>query len=86
MERAEGGGFNVIAKWKAAQTQELTQLRPPVVGADSDAAPWWKPGAEGDELVVHTANPPVLCTGFEGSVASSAKHLFDATSAGSCVR
>ena len=35
------------------------------------------PGAEGSELVVHTAQPPVLCTGFEGSVASSARHLFN---------
>ena len=29
------------------------------------------------ELVVHTTQPPVLCTGFEGSVACSAPHLFD---------
>ena len=64
-------------RWKASQNQDLTQLRPPVVGADSDAAPWWKPTAEGSELIVHTAQPPVLCTGFEGSVASSARHLFD---------
>ena len=33
-------------------------------------------GAEGSELVVHTTQPPVLCTGFEGSVASAASHLF----------
>jgi putative flavoprotein involved in K+ transport len=77
VERAEGGGYNVIAQWKAAQTHELTQLRPPVTGADSDAAPWWKSTNEGDELVVHTAHPPVLCTGFEGSVAASAQHLFN---------
>ena len=64
-------------RWKASQKQDLTQLRPPVVGADSDAAPWWKPTAEGSELVVHTAQPPVLCAGFQGSVASSARHLFD---------
>jgi len=29
------------------------------------------------ELVVHTAQPPVLCTGFEGSVAAIARNLFD---------
>ena len=27
--------------------------------------------------MVHTAQPPVLCTGFEGSVASVARNLFD---------
>ncbi len=26
--------------------------------------------------MVHTPQPPVLCTGFEGSVAASARHLF----------
>ena len=37
-------------------------------------------GAEGSELVVHTAHPPVLCTGFEGSVASCvARDLFALT-------
>ena len=34
-------------------------------------------GVEGSELVVHTKHPPVLCTGFEGSVASAAPHLFN---------
>merc|ERR1719291_219379 len=32
---------------------------------------------EGARLVKHTAQPPVLCTGFEGSVAAAARHLFD---------
>jgi len=47
-----------------------------------DAAPFASlgtitpPGAEGSEVVVHTAQPPVLCTGFEGSVASVARNLF----------
>ena len=37
-------------------------------------------GVEGEELVVHTEQPPVLCTGFEGSVASvasTARELFE---------
>ena len=35
-------------------------------------------GPEGSEFVLLTHNPPVLCTGFEGSVASAvASHLFD---------
>ena len=35
-------------------------------------------GAEGSELVLHTAQPPVLCTGFTGSAAASG--LFDLAS------
>ena len=35
------------------------------------------PGPEGSEYVLHTQQPPVLCTGFKGSVASSASHLFN---------
>ena len=27
--------------------------------------------------MLHTQQPPVLCTGFKGSVASSASHLFN---------
>ena len=34
-------------------------------------------GPEGSEFVLPTDNPPVLCTGFKGSVASSASHLFN---------
>ena len=34
-------------------------------------------GAAGEELVVHTTQPPVLATGFEGSVAAVARNLFD---------
>ena len=71
-EASEGGGFNVVAAWKK-QDKPLRpegSLRTPFEGA----AP---PGAEGSELVVHTAQPPVLCTGFEGSVAAVAQNLFD---------
>ncbi|EGB03699.1 hypothetical protein AURANDRAFT_33640 [Aureococcus anophagefferens] len=35
------------------------------------------PGGGFDVLVVHTAHPPVLATGFEGSVAAAARDLFD---------
>ena len=69
VERAEGGGYNVIAEWKAAEHLPLNGQRKPLatlaeVGVHA--------GAEGSELVVHTAQPPVLCTGFEGSVVSGA--------------
>ena len=75
VERAEGGGYNVIAEWKAAEHFPLNGQRKPVASlAEVDA----HAGAEGSELVVHTAQPPVLCTGFEGSVVSGAAcDLFD---------
>ena len=68
------GGFNVTAVWKAAESpHQAAPLRKPVVAAGTNTPV----GAEGSELVVHTAHPPILCTGFEGSVASSAGHLFN---------
>ena len=72
VEEASGGGYNVVAAWKKQETQLRPEgsLRTPFEGA----AP---PGAAGSELVVHTAQPPVLCTGFEGSVAAVARNLFD---------
>ena len=79
VERAAGGGFNVVGAWKAAeQLPPPGPLRKPAHVKDSSPADASTPaGAEGSELVVHTAQLPVLCTGFEGSVASSASHLFD---------
>jgi hypothetical protein len=73
VERAEGGGYNVIAEWKAAEHLPLSGQRKPVASlAEVDA----HAGGEGSELVMHTAQPPVLCTGFEGSVAGVASDLF----------
>ena len=79
VERAAEGGFRVTAAWRAAEEFQRTQLRHPVAGAeaDGDAEGSAAPGAEGSELVIHTPQPPVLCTGFEGSVAASARHLFN---------
>ena len=75
VEKAAGGGFDVVATWKAAESlPPKGPMRKPVVanaGADDPA------GAEGSELVVHTQQPPVLCTGFVGSVAAAASHLFN---------
>lgn len=79
VEKAPAGGFNVTAAWKATEAEDLPpqgKLRKPIEGsgaADKSSAV----GPEGSELVVHTAQPPVLCTGFEGSVASAARHLFN---------
>jgi hypothetical protein len=81
VERAAAGGFNVVATWKAPESFELSawKLRKPLMGyaeAFGTADEGTPAGAEGIELVVHTAHPPVLCTGFVGSVAASARHLF----------
>ena len=80
VERAAAGGFNVVAAWKAAERLPPPgPLRKPLMGHadDGGTADTSTPvGAEGSELVVHTAHPPVLCIGFEGSVASAARHLF----------
>ena len=76
MEAAAEGGFNVVAVWKAAESVNLTKLREPLVGTGADSGVIASAPA-GTEVVVHTAQPPVLCTGFEGSVASAAKDLFN---------
>ena len=81
VEKAPAGGFNVVAAWKAAESlPQPGPLRKPLAehsegGGIKDLSA--TAGVEGSELVVHTAQPPVLCTGFEGSVASSARHLFN---------
>ena len=36
----------------------------------------WEPGEEDTTLVLHTPNPPVLATVFEGSVVATVGHLF----------
>jgi putative flavoprotein involved in K+ transport len=77
VEKAAAGGFNVVAAWRAVEPPlPAGPLRKPLgsaAGIDTGSTT----RAEGSELVVHTTQPPVLCTGFEGSVASAAGHLFD---------
>ena len=81
VERAAEGGFNVVAKWKAAEPEPTSaSLRRAVVshaGGDEAAEARTRGSAEGTELVLHTPQPPVLCTGFEGSVATVARDLFE---------
>ena len=76
VEKADEGGFNVVAEWKASEPIRLSGRRKPLagttqVGGIAERLP------EGSEVVVHTPQAPVLCTGFEGSVASAAGDLFD---------
>ena len=78
VEKAPAGGFNVIAAWKAAEKlQPVGPLRQQFSQLGAVCQQSTPGGAEGSELVVHTAHPPVLCTGFEGSVAAAARHLFN---------
>ena len=80
VEKAAAGGFNVIAQWKAAEDlPPQGPMRKLLAGQaeTGDSADTGTPrGAVGSELVVHTTQPPVMCTGFEGSVAAAARDLF----------
>lgn len=75
----ERGGFLVTAEWKAVEElpegpslRNLTNLN---IASEHQ-------GKEGSTIVLHTPNPPVLCTGFVGSVAAAASHLFDFSEGG----
>ena len=70
MEEAKGGGYNVVAEWKAPEKEKV------LVTGLKRVTPPSETGAEATELVVHTAQPPILATGFEGSVAAAAPDLF----------
>jgi hypothetical protein len=71
------GGFDVTAEWKDQEEVPHAPLRDLVRGAPTEPR-----GTKGDTIVLHTNHPPILCTGFEGSVAASAGHLFDFNNAG----
>mmetsp|Transcript_291 Transcript_291/g.643 ORF Transcript_291/g.643 Transcript_291/m.643 type:complete len:604 (-) Transcript_291:145-1956(-) len=70
--KVEKGGFNVSAAW--SDTDEELAHAP--LRDLSHMVPAETPGKPGSALVLHTPHPPVLCTGFEGSVAAAARHLF----------
>lgn len=72
IEKATNGGFDVTAEWKAVEEAPHAPLRELV-----NTVPTETSSAEGMTLVLHTPNPPILCTGFEGSVAAAAGHLFE---------
>ena len=75
-EGGDDSGYRVTAEWKALEdAPEIPNLRKFVnrdVGEEAQ-------GEVGSTIVLHTPNSPILCTGFEGSVAASASHLFDFT-------
>ncbi len=71
-----GGGYNVVCKWKGQSESELQAPRRSLrdlVKKD----PTEPRGTTGDRFVLHTKQPPILCTGFDGSVAARASHLFE---------
>lgn len=71
-KNAEKGGFNVVAVWKQAEEASHAPLREMVAKAPEESI-----GTEGSTITLHTPNPPILGTGFEGSVAAAAPHLFE---------
>ena len=77
VEKAAKGGFDVIGVWKAAENLPRAGPLRKTLGNDDWSDSDWKEYMEGTQLVQHTAQPPVLCTGFEGSVAAAARHLFN---------
>jgi len=69
VEEAEGGGYNVTARWKDVQEKTDIATYPRFEVEET---------GEKDSIVTfHTKHPPILCTGFEGSVAAQASHLFE---------
>ena len=70
--RRKSRGFRVTAKWKVREEVPHAPLRNLV-----NEAPTEPMGQENTTVFLHTQHPPVLCTGFEGSVAASASHLFE---------
>eukprot|EP00554_Chaetoceros_debilis_P000940 CAMPEP_0194080948 /NCGR_PEP_ID=MMETSP0149-20130528/6857_1 /TAXON_ID=122233 /ORGANISM="Chaetoceros debilis, Strain MM31A-1" /LENGTH=565 /DNA_ID=CAMNT_0038762777 /DNA_START=387 /DNA_END=2084 /DNA_ORIENTATION=- len=69
VDKAEGGGYNIAAKWKKTDEQSQNTAG---LGFQID-----EPGEEDSIMTLHTEQPPILCTGFEGSVKAQARNLFD---------
>jgi len=67
---SDGSGYNIAAKWKA-----IDESTPP----NNREGLGFEVGLSGKAdsiLVLETKQPPVLCTGFEGSVKAEASDLF----------
>ena len=72
---APEGRFRVTAVWTTAEVAAPAPLRDRTHLASS--LPSEPAREEGATLVLHTDRPPVLCTGFAGSVRAAAGHLFE---------
>ncbi len=101
VKAADGGGYCVHARWGAPVSHPGGHLRVPLqegqeeeAGAGAGAAAAAaaavggnddRPGEEGTEMTLRTPHPPMLCTGFEGSVSLGvAKELFAFGGADGC--
>ena len=69
VEKAQNGkeGYNIAARWK--KVDESLDVN--AMGFEMEES-----GKEDDILILQTPNPPILATGFEGSVAAEAGNLF----------
>jgi len=78
VEKADQGGFNVTAQWDKMDEDDEKKKKLPNLRnlVNADVVSQQPQSEEGSLLVLHTPNPPVLCIGFEGSVAAAASHLF----------
>jgi G3E family GTPase len=65
-EKSAGGGYVVHARWGAPPKNKSHPHRDPL---QSDAAARASASSEGTEITLRTSQPPLLCAGFEGSVA-----------------
>jgi len=78
VERAKNAneekGFQVTAVWGEPEDAPHAPLRDHTLGLGGQEEPAGKPGSI---VTLFTKQPPILCTGFEGSVAAAAGHLFD---------
>lgn len=74
VEKKEDGGYRVTAEWKALEEASETPNLRNIVNRNVKEE---LQGEEGSTVVINTPNPPILCTGFEGSVSAAASHLFD---------
>lgn len=68
VDKAKGGGYNIAAGWKPVDKELSTEG----LGFRTE-----DPGEAGEVVVLQTQHPPILCNGFEGSVAAEARDLFD---------
>lgn len=72
VEKKQGAdGYIVTARWKEEEKEIKAPLR-----SDLNAVPTETPGAPGTSAIFETPHPPILCTGFENSVAAAASNLF----------
>lgn len=73
VEKMKEGDYRVTAVWKGLEEESnMPNLR----NIANRNVHQELQGEEGDEVTITTPNPPILCTGFEGSVSAAASHLF----------